>query len=144
MRHILVACALGMSAAASAHHSYSVFDLTQQRSVSGSIAKVEWSNPHTFVWVYVPGKRGQQDLYAFENGSVNMLKRYGWTASTLAVGEKVTVKYFPLRDGRNGGSFIQATHADGRVTSGDPYGPGGAKLPAGSVDPAAPLRELHP
>lgn len=97
-------------------------------AVSGTVAKVEWINPHAFVWLYVQNQQGGHDLYAFENGSAAMLRRFGWTKDTLAVGEKVTLHYRPLRDGRRGGYFIQATHADGRVTTGDPYAPGGTKI----------------
>ena len=45
-------------APAFAHHSYALFDLTQRRSVEGVVAKFEWTNPHTWVWMYVKGKNG--------------------------------------------------------------------------------------
>lgn len=109
-----------------AHHSYAVFDLSKSASVDGAVAKLEWTNPHTFVWMYVRSKTGEYQLYSFENGSVSMLKRFGWTQTTFRVGERITLEYFPLKDGRNGGYFIKATHADGRVTTGDPYAPGGS------------------
>jgi hypothetical protein len=107
-----------------AHHSYALFDLTHRRSVEGVVAKLEWTNPHTFVWMYVKGKK-DYELYSFESGSVAMLKRYGWTKDTFVKGEKLTIEYFPLKDGRNGGTFIRATHADGRVTNNEPDAPGG-------------------
>ncbi len=37
-----------------AHHSYAMFDGTQTQTVDGTVAKLEWTNPHVFVWVYVP------------------------------------------------------------------------------------------
>jgi hypothetical protein len=113
------------STSALAHHSYALFDLKQRRMAEGTVAKLEWTNPHTFVWVYVKGKQGFE-LYAFESGSVAMLKRYGWTQNTFARGEKVTIEYFPLKDGRNGGAFIKATHTDGHVTANEPDAPGGS------------------
>jgi hypothetical protein len=122
--HWLFATLLAASVPALAHHSYALFDLKQRRSVEGTVAKLEWTNPHTFVWIYVKGKQGY-DLYSFESGSVAMLKRFGWTPTTLAKGEKVTIEYFPLRDGRNGGAFIRAIHADGHVTANEPDAPGG-------------------
>ena len=125
-RMFLLAMALLVAGTpAFAHHSYSMFDLTQRRKVDGVVAKLEWTNPHTFVWLYVKGKKGY-DLYSFESGSVAMLKRYGWTPNTLVKGEKVTLEYFPLKDGRNGGAFIKAIHADGRVTENEPDAPGGS------------------
>jgi hypothetical protein len=120
--------ALGVSAGASAHHSYAEFDRTNLLSMNGTIAKVEMKNPHSFVWLYGAKKPdGSHDLYGFENGSAAMLRRFGWKDDTLAAGEKVTVRYFPLRDGRKGGYFVGAVHADGRITEGDPYAPGGSK-----------------
>jgi len=111
-------------APAFAHHSYALFDMTQRRVVEGVVAKLEWTNPHTFVWMYVKGKDGY-DLYSFESSGVAELKRYGWTPETLAKGEKLSIEYFPLKDGRNGGAFIKAMHADGRITNNEPDAPGG-------------------
>jgi hypothetical protein len=97
--------------------------------VQGSVAKLEWVNPHVFVWIYVRKPDGQDayDLYAFENGPIGMLTRYGWTKNAFKIGEKVSVQYFPLKDGRTGGYFIKATRVDGTVLVGDPYAPGVAK-----------------
>lgn len=112
-----------------AHHSYSMFDTTKSVFVDGTVAKVEWVNPHTFVWLYVENKDkpGEYDLYAFENGPITMLMRAGWTKETMRVGEKVAVQYFPLKDGRNGGSFVKAIHEDGTESIGDEFAPGVAE-----------------
>jgi len=114
---------LGMATPALSHHSYALFDMSQRRTIDGVVAKLEWTNPHTFVWLYVKGKNGY-DLYSFESSGVAELRRYGWTPVTLAPGEKLTVEYFPLKDGRNGGAFIRAMHADGHVTNNEPDAPG--------------------
>jgi Family of unknown function (DUF6152) len=112
-----------------AHHSYSMFDTTKSVFVEGTVAKVEWVNPHTFVWLYVEkaGEPGEYDLYAFENGPITMLMRHGWTKETLKVGERLTVQYFPLKDGRTGGSFVKAIHEDGAESIGDEFAPGVAE-----------------
>ena len=110
-----------------AHHSYAMFDHSRTVTLGGSVAKVEWVNPHVFVWLYVKkkgGKPGEYDLYGFENGPVTMMMREGWTRDTLKVGEIVSVQFFPLNDGRLGGYFIKAVHADGRVSVGDRHAPG--------------------
>jgi hypothetical protein len=110
-----------------AHHSYAMFDHSRTLILEGSVAKVEWVNPHVFVWLYVKkkgGKPGEYDLYGFENGPVTMMMREGWTRDTLKVGEVVSVQFFPLTDGRMGGYFIKAMHADGRVSVGDRHAPG--------------------
>ncbi len=115
-----VAAQLLATAPAGAHHSYSMFDDSQTLTVQGTVAKVEWMNPHVFVWIHVPNPQapGTYALYAFENGSVNVLARLGWTKYSLAAREKITVDYFPLKDGRPGGHFIKGTLADGRVLRG--------------------------
>lgn len=121
-----------------AHHSYAAYDLARPASLQGTVAKLEWMNPHVFVWLYVPRKSGGHDLFSFESGSAAMLKRYGWTPQTLRAGEPVTVAYFPLRDGGKGGYFFKATHADGRIETTDPHAPGGTQFKprsAGAVRP---------
>ena len=62
--------------------------------------------------------------------------RQGWTKDTLMVGEKITVQYFPLKDGRTGGYFIKAIHPDGSEIIGDPFAPGVAE--AAKKTPALP------
>jgi hypothetical protein len=117
----LVALLAGLlTTSAWAHHSYAMFDGTRRLKVVGTVAKLEWMNPHVFIWVYVPNPKSSTgyELYGFSNASTNVLSRAGWTPSTLKPGEKVTVEYWPLKDGRTGGQFIQATHEDGHVTVG--------------------------
>jgi hypothetical protein len=127
----VAALALGLAAAAAvhAHHSYAMFDGKQTVTVTGTVAKIEWTNPHVFIWVYVPNSARESgyDLYAFENGSPNVLTRRGWSATTFAQGEKLAITYWPLLDGRTGGHFAVATRTDGTSI----YGAGG---PGGGVD----------
>jgi Family of unknown function (DUF6152) len=121
----LGAALLGASATAWAHHSYAMFDMSQPRTVNGTVAKIEWVNPHVFIWLYAK-KQGQQsgyDLYAFENGPIGTMAHFGWTKQAFKIGERVTVEYFPLKDGRTGGYFVKATRADGTVRVGDAYLP---------------------
>jgi hypothetical protein len=112
-----------------AHHSYAMFDGSKTLTVTGTVAKLEWTNPHVYVWVYVPNLKAKSgyDLYAFENGSTNVLARLGWSKKTFKVGEKISVAFWPLKDGRTGGHFIKATHADGRVSPGA-GGPGASRV----------------
>jgi hypothetical protein len=48
-----------ISAAASAHHSTAMFEWGKEKTLSGTIDKYEWTQPHTFVWILVPEKNGQ-------------------------------------------------------------------------------------
>lgn len=111
-----------------AHHSYAMYDQTKRVTVPGTIAKFEWTNPHIFLWFYTPKEGGGYQLVGLEGGGPAELTRLGWTKESFKVGEKVTVEYSPLKDGRPGGSFVQATHADGSMTRGESGGvPLGAK-----------------
>jgi hypothetical protein len=113
----------------SAHHSYAMFDATKTLKVAGTVAKLEWMNPHVYLWVYVPNPAASSgyDLYAFENGSTGVLSRLGWSKSSFTTGERITVEYWPLKDGRPGGHYIKGTHADGRVSPGA-GGPGTTRV----------------
>lgn len=87
-------CMLG-AVAADAHHSYAAqFDRNQEVTFSGTVTKVEWSNPHARF--YVTGHDPEMDGAApvdwnIELVSANVLMRQGWGHNTLAVGDVVTV-----------------------------------------------------
>jgi hypothetical protein len=122
---------------AMAHHSYAMFDNTRRMTVSGIVARHEWKNPHTSIWVYVksPEGTGEYVLYTFENGSPSSLKREGWRRNSLRENDRITVEYLPLRDGRPGGHCTKVTLADGRVLGCDGIG---RSPPPGVTAPRAP------
>ena len=100
-----------------AHHSYAMFDTARTGTVTGTVAKLEWMNPHAFLWVYVPNpaKPGTYELWGFENGSPSVLQGHGWNKEVLKAGDKISVEYWPLRDGTAGGHCEKVTFADGRA-----------------------------
>jgi hypothetical protein len=118
---MLVGLGLALSASAIAHHSYAGFDRSRAETIKGTVVRMQWSNPHIHFWVVTdPGADpAQQRVYTFEAGSVSLMTKFGWTASTFKVGEKVTVTFYPLMDGRPAGAFIKAQHEDGTWSAGD-------------------------
>jgi hypothetical protein len=86
---------------AAAHHSFSAeFDARQPFKLTGSVTKVEWTNPHVFFYVdIVDEKSGATTNWAFEMGNVNALMRAGWTRNSLKSGDRVTVEGSRARDG---------------------------------------------
>ena len=138
-------------AAVQAHHSTTVFDNSKTVTVTGIVAKLEWTNPHVFVWVNVPNPSDatRQDLYAFENSSPTVLEMAGWNRTVLKAGDTITVEYAPLRDGKNGGLWILGQLADGRVLSSRPVSrskpptPGAAQAASASC-PRAEVVEVMP
>lgn len=88
-------CLLG-AAAASAHHSFAAeFDRDQQVEFTGTVTKVEWSNPHARFYVRGPDPDMDDDTpvdWNIELVSANVLMRQGWRHDTLSVGDVVTVE----------------------------------------------------
>ena len=117
---VVVALVSGTSGAASAHHAAApVFDLTSEKTVTGVVKQVDWTNPHIWVWLDVQSASGQVDTWGFEGMSPNFLARRGWTRTSLQTGATITVTFRPLKDGRPGGMFMTGKLQDGRVlTSG--------------------------
>jgi hypothetical protein len=119
MRLISGLTAAGLIAAASgvvqAHHSFAPFDMANQKTVTGTVKQVEWTNPHSWIWLDVANEQGVVEPWGFEGMSPNYLARRGWTRTTLKVGDRITVAYRPLRDGSKGGMFVSTKLADGRM-----------------------------
>jgi hypothetical protein len=112
---LAITLGLAIAAPAVAHHSFAAFDLTMQKTVAGSVKQVDWTNPHTWIWVNVTNKEGGVDAWGFEGMSPNYLNRRGWTKKTLQPGDQVTVTFRPLKDGSHGGMFASAKRPDGTV-----------------------------
>jgi len=89
-----------------AHHSFAAFDVTTQKTVTGSVNRVDWTNPHIWLWIDVPNEKGGADTYGFEGMSPNFLARRGWTRTTLKAGDKITINFRPMKDGSKGGMFM--------------------------------------
>lgn len=96
-----------------AHHSYSAFEMQKEISITGTVKRMDWTNPHTWLWVDVPSDKRGVDTWGIEGMSPNFLSRRGWTKSTLKPGDRITVVISPLRDGSFGGSFRSATRPNG-------------------------------
>lgn len=100
---------------AAAHHSFVAFNMNEEKTVTGTVNKVEWTNPHIWIWIDVPDGKGGNANYGFEGMSPNFLERRNWTRSTLKVGDKITVSYRPLRSGENGGMFMTGKMETGKI-----------------------------
>ncbi|HEX4025380.1 MAG TPA: DUF6152 family protein [Steroidobacteraceae bacterium] len=123
---------LGFSGAALAHHSFAMFDQTQRVALHGTVRQFQWTNPHSWIYLDVPGPGGASHSWQVELNSPNNLKRQGWRSDAMKPGDQVTVVINPLRDGRKGGLFVSATLANGTVL-GDPTRRGNAPINVPSV-----------
>ena len=109
---------LALALPALAHHSVqAVFDIHKTVTVSGTVAKVEWINPHSYLTVNVKGADGQMQKWAFELGGQAALRRAGMSRADrggLKAGDEVTVSALPARDGSTNGALRELKLADGR------------------------------
>jgi Family of unknown function (DUF6152) len=88
------------SISARAHHSFSaVFDGNKPITLTGSITKIEWANPHIHLYLDVKDETGNVINWTIEMGSPNMLIRLGLTRDAMKVGDVVTVEGHLARDG---------------------------------------------
>ena len=112
-------CGLALAGSVSAHHSVqSQFDIHKTVSISGTVAKIEWINPHSYLTVNVKGADGKVQKWAFELGGAAVLRRAGMSRADrggLKPGDEVTVTALAARDGSNGGFLQELKIADGRV-----------------------------
>jgi hypothetical protein len=77
-----------------AHHSFAAeFDITKPVTLTGKVTKIEWTNPHAFLFIDVPDKQtGNVMNWEIEMGSPNGLTRLGWTRTLLKAGDEVTIE----------------------------------------------------
>jgi hypothetical protein len=127
----VAAALIGFSA--SAHHSTAMFDWGKEKKLEGVIDKFQWTQPHTFIWVKVAGKGGKEQQFGLEGMSPSWLGRHEWSSRSLQAGEKVSIDYYPLRDGRPGGFFVRVKTPDGKTLEALPGGPGRGPPPASAA-----------
>lgn len=76
-----------------AHHSIDAeFDKTKPVEITGTVTKIDWMNPHIWIYLDVKGKDGKVVKWQFEGGPPNALRRGGWNRDSLKEGDTVTIK----------------------------------------------------
>jgi Family of unknown function (DUF6152) len=122
----------GGAASVSAHHAFAAeFDANKPVSFKGTITKMEWVNPHTWMHVDVKKPDGTVENWAVEAGTPNVLFRRGFTKESLLPGTEVVVDGYQAKDGSHRANGRDLTFPDGR------------KLFLGSSGTGAPY-ELNP
>ncbi len=111
-----------------AHHSMSAeFDSTKPVKVTGTVTKLDWMNPHIWVYVDVKDENGKIAKWQFEGGPPNSLRRNGWTRNALKPGDTVTIEGIRAKDPVNAeGAFVGNAR---NVTL-----PGGKRVFSGSAE----------
>jgi uncharacterized protein DUF6152 len=110
-----VALMIVMVAPALAHHSFAVYDHTRTLTLSGTVTKFQWTNPHGFIEMDVPQSDGSMKHYSVELTSINMMQRVGWRSNMIKAGDKVKVVVAPLLSGEPVGLGLEVVLADGKT-----------------------------
>ena len=126
---LIAACLVAAVVPALAHHSFAAeYDNNKPLTMTGTVTKVEWMNPHARFYIDVKGQSGKVPNWEFELGSPNGLMRRGWTRNSLKEGDVVTVSGYHAKDGSNLGNARTVNLSDGR------------KVFAGSADDGGPTQ----
>ncbi|HEX3397383.1 MAG TPA: DUF6152 family protein [Steroidobacteraceae bacterium] len=109
----ILTVAAALSWPVQAHHSFAVYDRSKLLTLKGSVKTFQWTNPHCVIWVLVqPDSGGEPQEWSFETTSPGVLTRGGWTRNSVKPGDKVSVEFYPLRDGSHGGGLSAVTLVD--------------------------------
>jgi len=104
-----------------AHHGFGAeFDNKKPISMTGTVSKVEWTNPHVHIYVDSKGEDGTIATWQFELGSPSNLMREGWTRDSLKPGGTVSVEGFSAKDGTNAGLAKTVTVNGKKMLAGAP------------------------
>src|SRR3954470_5977933 len=116
---LVVLAGIATGARLLAHHSFAAeFDGTKAIRIAGTIAKVEWTNPHSYFYIDVKDENGTVTSWGCEAGAPGALSRRGFKRGDLKIGDTVIVDGYRAKDGSRLVDARRVTLPDGRVVSG--------------------------
>jgi uncharacterized protein DUF6152 len=131
---------LGSALPALAHHSFAAeFDANNQVTLHGTITRMEWINPHSWLHVDVKNEDGSVSQWMIEGATPNTLLRRGFSRDTIKSGMEITIVGYRAKNGANRANGRDLILADGsRLFMGSPGtgAPGGDGPPGGAAEPA--------
>jgi len=113
-RSILALFVVAASASLEAHHSFAAeYDTAKPITLAGVVTKIDWSNPHVYIYLAVKGDDGQVVNWALEGHPPNTLRRTGWHQGSLKENDAITVTGWRSKDGSNRVAGREVTLPDG-------------------------------
>ena len=104
MSHVVLFVLFSASSVAAHHNFRAEFDINSPFTVTGTVTRVEWTNPHTWFYVDVKDEKGVVTNWAMEMGSPNALMRAGWKRTSMNAGDAVSVDGYKSWDRKNTGN----------------------------------------
>jgi Family of unknown function (DUF6152) len=102
--------------AATAHHSFAMFDQQNPIEVVGTVKEFRYTSPHCYIFLEITAADGTSDVWNLEGSSPSLLLRDGWSSQSIRPGDELRMTIDPLRSGAPGGAWqpIRTKFKDGR------------------------------
>ena len=117
-RHLVFSLTLVLVGPALAHHSVSNFDQNKMSHITGVVAYVSFTNPHSYFDIDVKGENGADKYKVFATSKVALL-RYGWRPNSVKVGDTISIEGWPDRTNPHYLYMLKIRFADGTEWSRD-------------------------
>jgi hypothetical protein len=119
---LIVALAIGLTVAkpALAHHGTAGYDMGKTVTLTGTVAKVEWSNPHIYIVIDTKDDSGSPQRWSLEMSAPLLMERFGWTKDSMKAGDQVVAEAHPSKNGAPVGISGTATFLLKFVVNGKP------------------------